>query len=180
MLSSKSSRGQQGTSLIEVLIALGLVAVTMLGLLGLQLRTMGLQKDSLDRRAAAVLVGGFADRVAVNFTAFRAGAYNGLSLGPLAAPPASGGSSIACSTMAVPSTCTPENAATREWELFQIDVRGRLPGGVAFINSTATDTLITVGWIDPRRTEDGPGADPICASVGLNADYRCYAARVTP
>lgn len=181
MLNPPSPHRQSGSSLIEVLIALALVAVTMLGLLALQLRTMGLQKDSLDRRAAAVLVGGFADRVAVNFTAFRAGSYNGLALGPLAAPPASGGSTIACSTV-VPSTCTPAEAATREWELFQMEVRSRLPGGVAFVNSTATNTdaLISVGWIDPRRAEDGVGIDPICASLGLDANYRCYAARVTP
>jgi hypothetical protein len=70
-------RRQAGSSLIEVLIALGLVAVTMLGLLGLQLRSLGTQKDSLDRRAAAVLVGGFADRVSVNFNAFIAGEYDG-------------------------------------------------------------------------------------------------------
>jgi len=170
---------QRGSSLIEVLIALGLVAVTMLGLLGLQLRTMGLQKDSLDRRAAAVLVGGFADRVAVNFTAFRAGAYNGRALGPTDAPPASGGSTVGCSA-GVPTPCTPVQAALREWELFQIDVRSRLPGGVAFINSTATDAVITVGWLDARRNEEGAGTDPVCAVVGLADAYRCYAARVAP
>jgi type IV pilus assembly protein PilV len=179
MLISRLRDRQRGASLIEVLIALGLVAVTMLGLLALQLRTMGLQKDSLDRRAAAVLVSGFADRVAVNFTAFRAGAYNGRVLGPTDLPPASGGSTVACSTL-TPSTCTPAQAALREWELFQMDVRGRLPNGVAFINSTATDALITVGWLDPRRAEDGLGTDPVCAAVGLGDDYRCYAARVTP
>ncbi len=110
-----SLKRQSGASLIEVLIALGLVAVTMLGLLGLQLRTLGLQKDSLDRRAAAVIVGGFADRVAINFTAFTDGNYNNLAMGPAAAPPAIG--TIACTTVS-PSTCTPAQVARASGSCF--------------------------------------------------------------
>ena len=175
---------QTGSSLIEVLIALGLVAVTMLGLLALQLRTLGLQKDSFDRRAAAVLVGGFADRVSVNFRAFRDGDYNNLDFAPADGRPAA---AAACGT---PSNCTPAEVATRDWALFQMDVRDRLPNGVAFIRTNATNALITVGWIDPARTtaadaNTGSAAagdiDPACAAVGLNNDsYRCYAARVSP
>jgi type IV pilus assembly protein PilV len=175
-------RRQAGSSLIEVLIALGLVAVTMLGLLGLQLRSLGTQKDSLDRRAAAVLVGGFADRVSVNFNAFIAGEYDG-RMGPGDSPPAPG-TVTACATLA---TCTEANVAARDWDLFQIEVRNRLPGGVAYLTSTATDVRITVGWNDPRRTDAASGGvaagdiDPTCNAVGLaNDSYRCYAARVSP
>jgi type IV pilus assembly protein PilV len=173
-------RRQAGSSLIEVLIALGLVAVTMLGLLGLQLRSLGTQKDSLDRRAAAVLVGGFADRVSVNFNAFIAGDYDG-SMAPTDAPPTT------VTTCATLDTCTEANVAARDWDLFQIEVRNRLPGGVAYLVSTATDVRITVGWNDPRRTDAASGGvaagdiDPTCNAVGLaNDSYRCYAARVSP
>lgn len=172
---------QGGSSLIEVLIALGLVAVTMLGLLALQLRTLGLQKDSLDRRAAAVLVGGFADRVSVNFTAFRAGNYNNLDLAPGDAPPTA---STACGTA---TNCTPAEVAARDWALFQIEVRNRLPQGVAYLRSDATNTQITVGWLDPARTDAQTGSaaaganDADCTAVGLTNDsYRCYTARVSP
>lgn len=177
-----SLKRQSGASLIEVLIALGLVAVTMLGLLGLQLRTLGLQKDSLDRRAAAVIVGGFADRVAINFTAFTDGNYNNLAMGPAAAPPAIG--TIACTTVS-PSTCTPAQVAAREWELFRMEVRNRLPDGVAYVTTTGTDALVTVGWRDIRRQDAASGGtnvvDPACAAVNLNdADFRCFTARVSP
>jgi type IV pilus modification protein PilV len=185
MNAKPSRRHQAGSSLIEVLIALGLVAVTMLGLLALQLRTLGLQKDSLDRRAAAVLVGGFADRVSVNFTAFRAGGYDttGADLGPTDTPPAS---TTACGTA---TNCTPAEVAARDWALFQIDVRNRLPQGVAFLRSDATGTQITVGWFDPARTDaqtgsaaaGAAGRDAACTAVGLSDDnYRCYSARVSP
>ncbi len=177
-----SAARQNGSSLIEVLIALGLVAVTMLGLLALQLRTLGFQKDSLDRRAAAVIVGSFADRVAVNFAGFNAGGYNGLAMGPAAAPPAT--SALTCAT-ATPSTCNADQVAAREWDVFRMEVRSRLPDGVAYITSTGTDALITVGWRDVRRQDAASGGtttvDPVCAAAGLNdADFRCYAARVSP
>lgn len=183
MLTMRTSLWRQsGASLIEVLIALGLVAVTMLGLLGMQLRTLGLQKDSLDRRAAAVIVGGFADRVAVNFNAFVAGNYNNLAMGPAASPPLL--SAISCST-AAPSNCTAAQVAAREWELFRMEVRNRLPDGVAYVTTNGTDALITVGWRDVRRQDVASGGtvvvDPACADVNLNdADFRCYAARVSP
>jgi|GEM_PF-1628900 len=174
---------QSGSSLIEVLIALGLVAVTMLGLLAMQLRTLGLQKDSLDRRAAAVLVGGFADRVSANFAGFRDANYSGRAFGPADAAPLP----AAVSTCIDPDRCTPAEVAAREWDLFRIEVRSRLPGGVAFVTSGATDALITVGWSDPRRTDPAAGGeaagsfDPVCVAAGLSNDsYRCYAARTTP
>jgi type IV pilus modification protein PilV len=178
-------RHQSGSSLIEVLIALGLVAVTMLGLLGLQLRSLGAQKDSLDRRAAAVLVGGFADRVSVNFTAFQAAGYNSLAMGPPPgdAPPAP----AAVTTCATLATCTEADVAARDWDLFRIEVRNRLPSGVAYVNSTTESARITVGWLDPRRTDAASGGvattdiDPACNAVGLaDSNYRCYSAQVSP
>lgn len=176
---------QSGSSLIEVLIALGLVAITMLGLLAMQLRTLGLQKDSLDRRAAAVLVSGFADRVSANFTGFRDGNYTGLAFMPSDSPPAA---ATACDP---PGACTPAQVAARDWDLFRIEVRSRLPGGVAYVTTTATftDALVTVGWSDPRRTDpasggEAPGSvDPVCATAdpGFSDDsFRCYATRITP
>jgi type IV pilus modification protein PilV len=177
---------QRGSSLIEVLIALGLVAVTMLGLLGMQLRTLGFQKESLDRKAAATIVAGFADRVAVNFNGFRNAGYTGLAMGPTTPTPTS---ATACS-----STCTEVQVAARDWDLFQMEVRRRLPGGVAFVDNEGgnRNAVITVGWVDPRRNDaasggandldtDNDGVHDICQAAGLNdVNYRCYSARVAP
>jgi len=178
---------QDGSSLIEVLIALGLVAVTMLGLLAMQLRTLGLQKDSLDRRSAAVLVGSFADRVGGNFTGFRDGNYDGLAFAPGDVAPDDEVPPVPAPACAVAAPCTPAQVAARDWALFRIDVRNRLPGGVAFVETADSDALITVGWSDPRRTDAAAGGeaagtfDPVCVAAGLSDDsYRCYAARVTP
>jgi type IV pilus assembly protein PilV len=178
---ARAGARQRGSSMIEILISLVLVAVVMLGLMGLQLRSLGFQKDSLDRRAAAVLVGAFADRVTANYAAFRDARYDDLGMGPADGPPVSA-AVTACTASAA---CTPVNAAARDWDLFRIEVRNRLPGGVAFVNSTAAVAEITVGWVDPQRTNVEVGgtnvADAACAAVGVtDARYRCYVARVSP
>ncbi len=167
--------------MIEILIALVLVAVVMLGLMGLQLRSLGFQKDSLDRRAAAVMVAAFADRVTANYAAFRAASYNNLAMGPTDNPPAL----TAVTECSASAACTPANAALRDWDLFRLEVRNRLPGGVAFVTSTATVAEITVGWVDPQRTDVASGGtttvDTSCAAVGVtDAKFRCYVARVSP
>lgn len=178
---------QRGSSLIEVLISLVLVAVTMLGLLGLQLRTMSLQKDSLDRRNAAILVSSLADRISGNFDGFVA--YDGRSMGDAAAPPAT---TTPCASAA---TCTSPEVALRDWELFQIEVRNRLPNGVAAVARGANGAaiVVTVGWLDPQRTQEAAqlrgtvvdaNSDDIddgCAAIGVNrSDFRCYVANVFP
>jgi type IV pilus assembly protein PilV len=172
---------QAGSSLIEVLISLFLVAVTMLGLLALQLRALGLQKDSLDRRAAAVLVSGFADHITMNFPGFTAGSFAG-SMSPTASAPSN---ASACATET--GGCDGAEAAAREFALFAATVRARLPDGGVWVTSNANRAEITVAWRDVRRTDPASGGvattdfDPICVNVGLeDANFRCYRARVAP
>jgi type IV pilus assembly protein PilV len=176
--SAGTGRSQRGSSLVEVLIALTLVAVTMLGLLGLQLRSLGLQKDSLDRRNAANIVAGFAERITANYAGFETGAYNGLAFNAADTPP---GALIAC------ATCLPAQVATRDWQMLQLEVRQRLPGGVAFVNTPANLqwTNIVVGWQDLARRDEfsvaALVADPVCAAVGIaDTTYRCYSANIYP
>jgi len=178
---------QSGASLIEVLVSLMLVAVTMLGLLGVQLRSMGLQKDSLDRRNAAVLASDFAQRVAANFDGFRNGDYNG-TMGIADNPPAT---LTGCTSA---TTCTNIEVATRDWEQFQVAVRNRLPAGVADVRLDALNNslFVTVGWLDPKRVEDtalageqvdvdSDNIDDACEVLGItDTRYRCYVANVFP
>lgn len=188
-IAMNTASSQRGSSLIEVLISLVLVAVTMLGLLGMQLRSMGLQKDSLDRRNAAILVSSLADRISGNFDGFVAGSYGGRSLGTAGAAPVF---TTACASTA---TCTNLETGLRDWELFQIEVRNRLPLGVADLRlgSNGAAIVITVGWLDPQRTREATqlrgtvvdanfdDIDDGCATVGVNrSDFRCYVANVFP
>lgn len=178
------SHDERGSSLIEVLISLVLVAVTMLGLLGLQLRTLGLQKDSLDRRNAATLVAGFSDRIAGNFAGFEAGNYDALSMGIGDPTPVS--STLASCVDA--DRCTNAEVGARDWDAFRLAVRKRLPDGVAFVTIGAgrTAVIVTVGWVDPQRVAafssgNAVAANTDCVAVGINdTRYHCYVASVYP
>lgn len=185
----KSAHTQQGASLIEVLISLLLVAVTMLGLLGVQLRSMSMQKDSLDRRNAAIVVANFADRLAGNFQGFLDGNYDSKQLLDTGSPPTA---LTACAS----SECTNAERATQDWELLQIEVRNRLPGGVVDVRYAEEKAalMVTVGWLDPDRARDhealkGPGKvdadsdliDDTCEAIDVaNKLYSCYRATIYP
>ena len=69
-------RAQLGASMIEVLVSLAVVAFGLLGLAGLQARSMSFQKDSFDRKSAAEMVAQLAERVRANYDGFKAGNYN--------------------------------------------------------------------------------------------------------
>lgn len=168
----------RGTTLIEVLVALTLVAVVMLGVLGIQFRAMALQKDSFDRRTAAVIVSDFGERVAGNFSGFEAGSY----AMPLYVAGASGLSPPTCS-----GSCSPAQTALRDLASLQQQVSARLAGGAAWVGTEslpgAPDALrwvrVVVGWIDPQRA--GQAVDALCSGIGLTDDrYRCFEAKVYP
>ncbi len=171
---------QRGSSLIEVLISLALVAVTMLGLLGLQLRTMGLQKDSFDRRNAALIASDFGERVAANFAGFKIDvAYDDLAFVPGDAAPAMPQCGV--------GSCLPAAIAARDWLTLTQEVSNRLPGGSVFVETPAElDWVdITIGWIDSHKTADTTvggvvAVDTTCPAVITDVRYRCYVARVYP
>jgi type IV pilus assembly protein PilV len=180
-------RGRQGgASLIEVLVSLVLVAFTMLGLLGLQLRTQSFQKDSIDRRNAAIIASDFLERAAANFTGFRNGLYNGLShdVGAEApVPPA------ACANALI---CTDTEIRNWDWFALRRNVSTRLPGGIAFVTSPvltggtrASRVQVTVGWIDPSRADPNlsvgtPQRDPECPASVTDTRYSCFSVRSFP
>ena len=177
-------RGQRGASLIEVLVALALVAFTMLGLLALQLRSQGFQKDSIDRRNAAIIASDFLERATANFTGFRNGLYDNLAYtGGLVAAP------TACVN---PLACTVAEVQKWDWFALQRNVLTRLPGGIAFVESpvlggsTNPSALqVTVGWVDPLRGDPNLTVgtvvrDPECPAVVTDVRIRCYNARAYP
>lgn len=181
---------QAGSSLLEVLISLFLVAVTMLGLLGLQLRALGLQKDSLDRRTAAVLVSGFADHITMNFQAFTAGNFGRIAGSEMDMAPGGTLPSLPADCDADTDACDPASSARRDWVRFATAVRARLPDGGAWVTSDSNRAEITVAWRDIRRTDAKSGGeatgsvDPRCGAL-LSAlsdkdQFRCYSARVAP
>ncbi len=178
---------ERGTSMIEVLVSLVIVAFGLLGLLGLQARALSFQKDSFDGRAAAELASQISDRVKSNMLGFANRAYND-DMDPGAAPIAFGG----CANAAA---CTAAEIAVRDQARWQEEVRRRLPSAAVYLvpdnaNPAGWPRFITVtiAWQEPLQTNAAGGmqvADPTCVDVRANLfnlpqDYRCYRAAVAP
>ena len=137
------SRPAFGFSLVEVLVALVVMAVGLLGIAGLYVESLRAGRTSVYRSAAVTLASDLADRIRSN----PLGDYTGE--GP--------GSNNGCVNGGV--DCAPDALAQDDWFHWLGDVRRRLPAG-----ATATVTVenippvnqfvITVAW--PEVGQEGP------------------------
>jgi len=164
------------TVVVVVCLTLTIVAFGVLGLLGLQARTLSHQKDSADRKAAAELVEQLAERMRANHLGFTSGEYD-LDLKNTDATP---GSIATCATK---TACTLEEVAARDLDQWVIELRRRIPGSAAYLVWDAAlpnSLLVSLAWAEPQTK--GAGADPLCVAISADipADYRCYQAMVYP
>lgn len=163
----KSSR-QSGLSMIEVLVTLTIVAFGLLGLAGLQARSLSMQKDSFDRKAAAEVAIQLGELLMANHDGFREGEYDRDLV--------VGGALDAVVPCADPNRCTTAELADRDWALWTAELRRRLPVSAAFLEAPAgsEQMLLTLAWQEGQQTTADP--DPICADPPVNiADpsFRC-------
>lgn len=137
ILSKKHSRTMQncrGFSLIEVLIALVIMSVGMLGIAGLYVEGMNAGRTSIFRHHAVTLAGDVADRIRANPTAGAAYAgdrgNNNCVLGNV--------------------DCDPEQMAANDIDLWKTQADDMLPNGdvtVTFDNTVVPPTYtIVVSW----------------------------------
>lgn len=157
--------------MIEVLVSLTIVAFGLLGLAGLQARSMTFQKDSFDRKAAAEVAAQIAERVRANYDGFTAGNYN-LTMLPTDPTP------NAIPACANAQDCTSAEIAVRDWAMWRIDVRRRLPISGAYLVAPAGSTQMTLvmAWQEGQG-DANQAVDPICnaAPVNINNPYfRCF------
>jgi type IV pilus assembly protein PilV len=166
-------RTQLGVSMIEVLVSLAVVAFGLLGLAGLQARSMSYHKDSLDRKAAAEMAAQLAERVRANYNGFRAGNYNQVMQKTDPTPV----NVAACATV---QDCTPLEIANRDQAMWQIELRRRLPVSAAFLVTPPNplQMTITVAWQEGQLT-DGQ-ADPNCGQLINDPTFRCLNWTVHP
>lgn len=128
----------QGFTLIEVLIALIIMSVGMLGIAGLYVHSMQAGRTSMFRHNAVMLAGDVADRIRANPRA--AVAYAGAGANNNCAPP-------------LAANCTPAQMAANDIFLWGQQAAGTLPNGavaVVFDNTVVPPTYqITVSWTEP-------------------------------
>ena len=139
-LKGPGSKRMQGFNLVEVLIALIIMSVGMLGIAGLYVHSMQAGRTSLFRHHAVTLAGDVADRIRANPRALAA--Y------------AAGGADNNCVGGGI--NCTPAQMAGNDIFLWQQQAVDTLPAGqVAVIftdNTPAPHTYaITVSWTEPGQ-----------------------------
>jgi len=131
------SRHTGGFTLIEVLIALIIMSVGMLGIAGLYVHSMQAGRTSVLRHNAVTLAGDIADRIRANP---RAGAAYALA-----------GANNNCVAGGV--DCTPGEMAANDIWLWDQQAAATLPNGavnVVFNNGVNPPTYqITVSWTEP-------------------------------
>ena len=133
-----ATRAVSGFTLVEVLVALVVMSVGMLGIAGLYVTSMQAGRTSLFHHHAVTLAGDVADRIRANPRA--AIAYAGLGANNNCVAPAG-------------IDCTPEEMAAHDIFLWDQQAVDSLPNGdvtIVFDNAVAPPTYqITIGWDEP-------------------------------
>lgn len=143
------SNCQHGFSLLEVLIALLVLSVGLLGIAGLQTVSLRFNHQSYERTQATVLISEMFEKIAANPVAARAGSFDSV---PLLSPSGSYAAYGSC-----PTNCSPTELAT--YDLFRwkssIEDPRRLAqgqGSIARVNDPDGPTAhvydITVSWVE--------------------------------
>jgi type IV pilus assembly protein PilV len=164
---------ERGASMIEVLVSLTIVAFGLLGLAGLQARSMSFQKDSFDRKAAAEMAAQLGERIRANYDGFKDGNYV-LTLQPNDPTP---GAIPACANA---QNCTSAEVAAADWAMWVIALRSRLPTSAAFltaqpVNGQRIQLNMVLAWQEGQITDANLAVDPICANNGIgDAHFRCF------
>ena len=145
MISSKNRTGSmtpgRGFSLIEVLIALIILSVGMLGIAGLYVQSMQAGRTSMFRHNAVTLAGDIADRIRANPAAGTA--YT-----------AAVGADNSCVNGGI--NCSPAQMAAHDISLWQEQADDSLPNGKVTVTHDGDLVLpryqITVGWDEPGES----------------------------
>jgi type IV pilus assembly protein PilV len=133
-----------GFTLLEVMVALLILSVGLLGLAGLQIAGLRSNQNSYYRLQATLLAQDLSERMRANLVGVGLGAYDAAS---------TGANDVDCTR----ADCTPEQMARYDLAQWQADIARQLPGGVGEIckgapacgGGTAAYT-VTIRWDEKR------------------------------
>lgn len=159
------SKNQQGFSLIESLVAIVITALGILGILGVQMRTLSDTQNGVRRAQAIRLIEDLSERIKVNPTPLAPAVmatYRVSAPGPIASPPA-------CTT-----ACTPAQLAQHDIASWKQQVINTLPAGDAVVFSAADELDLNnrrqlgvmVSWIQKESRKE----------TDSNTDFATYIA----
>jgi type IV pilus assembly protein PilV len=130
-----------GFTLLEVMVALLILSVGLLGLAGLQIAGLRSNQNSYYRLQATLLAQDLTERMRANEAGVGLGAYDAASAGD-----------VDCTS----AVCTPEQMAGYDLAQWQADIAKYLPGGVGVICKGAPDCgdgaayTVKIRWDEKR------------------------------
>jgi type IV pilus assembly protein PilV len=159
------NRSQTGFTLLEVMVAIVVLSLGLLGLAGLQAATLRNNQIAYYRAIAVQQTYDMADRIRANQAGATAGEYNALAAIIPAAP-----------DCVAPNTCSPADMAVADHSQWNNNNARMLPGGSGTVtNAAGNNFIITVMMTE---NEMSGASDPNCP-VGTPANVRCFLTRVS-
>ena len=184
MLSSPKTARSKGVTLIEVLVAMVVMSIGMLGIAGLQAATTKFQQGSRVRGLMAPLLSDIANRVRSN--AEQAG--NNASTGTGSAYPSayvlsdtwatqqSATLNITTNCETGTTNCSTADRVTFDMTAWRQRVRAAMPQGAALLEGDRTNGFqVTFMWFDKQLTDKGNASDsvlvksPVCSTAAETA-----------
>ncbi len=141
----------RGFTLIEVLVTLVVLAIGLLGLAGLQARSLQHNNSAYQRTQATFLAYDILDRMRANPMGIDANAYNSIDTSSLPGNPG-----------CIGTGCSPANLANTDIEEWAANLTAVLPSGQGTVTGTAANApfIVTVMWDDGRTGATGTNCDP--------------------
>jgi type IV pilus assembly protein PilV len=170
-------RSERGVTLIEVLVTMVIVAVGLLGLAGMQVRGLSMQKDAHGRALATQLALDIADRMRSNVGAAASYAFT------TAYP--TGAYTAATAPDCEAAICTAVQQAQFDFDRWFTRVRGgALPGGWARIEQEPGTPAwkVTLMWVETGLRQNAAIRTALGTScpAGTPAEVECITIRVSP
>lgn len=141
---------EKGFTLVEVLVAVVVLSIGLLGLAGLQATSLKNNNSSYQRSVASMLAYDMLDRIRANRDGLIAGNFNSVDPGAFPSDPG-------CSA----SNCTESELAQYDIYEWGQQLGNLLPAGTGKIEGNGANTIftITVMWDDERTGATGTDCD---------------------
>ena len=150
---ARTTRLSHGFTLVEVLVALVVLTIGMLGIAAVYLEGLRSSRMALLRTQAVVLAADMADRIRANrYVISGAQVYDPTSTVATARD--------ACDkTTDVTSTCSPSQMFANDLARWQSSIQNRLPGGAGTVTFALVNTIptytVTVTWVESGESVGG-------------------------
>ena len=165
MHTSRYTNNQRGFTLVEVMVALVIFSVSLLGLAALQTSALRNSHMANQNTVATQLARDMAERLRANRQGVASDLYDNIS----------GISSTAPDCYSQKSSCTPAQIAQLDSSEWLTAVNSALPSGTGTVQDNGTGFTITVMW-DQDRT----GATGTSCSGNPSVDLKCLSFTVQP